>query len=140
MMHKAYDALCMIHNCMMLCLQSTSFSTVLTLINTALFYYYLTRRGRNHLRPPIDPKNQGLGVKHGRTQKYRQLLGCRKKMGSIPPKLGPYRGNQNFRQNVENRNFKISGIFTSFTKMALSRSFLVQFTSFLLHMDTDRLF
>jgi len=28
----------------------------LTLINVALFYYYLTRRGRNHLRPQIDPK------------------------------------------------------------------------------------
>ena len=27
-------------------------------------------------------------------------------MGSIPPKLGPYRGNENFRQTAENRNFK----------------------------------
>ena len=28
----------------------------LTLINAALFYYYLTWRGRNHLRPQMDPK------------------------------------------------------------------------------------
>ena len=28
----------------------------LTLINAAFFYYYLTRGGRNHLRPQIDPK------------------------------------------------------------------------------------
>ena len=36
------------------------------------------------------PNNKGLRINHGRTLKYRQLLGRRKKMGSIRPKLGPY--------------------------------------------------
>ena len=39
-----------------------------------------------------------------RVNQGRQLLGSRKKMGSIAPKLGPYRRNQNFRKNVENRD------------------------------------
>ena len=32
-------------------------SPTLTQINAALFYYYLTRRERNHLRPQIDQKS-----------------------------------------------------------------------------------
>ena len=47
--------------------------------------------GRNHLHPSNQPKNQIFRLNHGRTLKYRQLLDSRKKMGSIAPKLGPYR-------------------------------------------------
>ena len=46
---------------------------VLTLINAAFFYYYLTRGGAQSSAPSNRPKNRGLGVKHGRTLKYRQL-------------------------------------------------------------------
>ena len=45
----------------------------LTLINAAFFYYYLTRGGAQSSAPSNRPKNRGLGVKHGRTLKYRQL-------------------------------------------------------------------
>ena len=105
----------------------------LTLINAALFYY-------NHHPPSNQPKNQSFRLNHGRTLKYRQLLGSRKKMGSIAPKLGPYRG---IKISVKMSKIAISRnsrILTSFTKKALARSLLAQFTSFLLHMDTDRLF
>ena len=70
----------------------------LNLLNATYFYNYLTRGGAQSSSPLKSTKNQGLRVKHGRTLKYRQLLGSRKKLGSIPPKLGPYRGNTN--QNV----------------------------------------
>ena len=46
--------------------ESLTFS--LTLINAALFYYYLTRRGHNHLRPQLDPKIKVISEK---------LIGCR---------------------------------------------------------------
>ena len=82
------------------------FNPSLTLINATYFYNYLTRGGAQSSSPLKSTKNQGLRVKHGKTLKYWQLLGSRKKLRSIPPKLGPYRGNQNFRKNAENRDFK----------------------------------
>ena len=86
----------------------------LTLINAGFFYNYLTRGGRNHPPPRIfDFRTQKLGFK-GFTLKYRQILTSRKKIGSIPQKLGPYRSNQNFCQNVENRVLREMQIFKNF--------------------------
>ena len=44
----------------------------------------------------------------------RQLVRRREKNGSIPPKLGPYRANENFRQNVENRDSAQKACFQEF--------------------------
>ena len=54
-----------------------------------------------------QPKNQGFGVNHGRTLKYRQLLGSRKKWGQSP---------QNWARTVE---IKISA---KMSKIAISRN------------------
>ena len=77
------------------------FFELLTLINAAYFHNNLTRRGAQSSSPSNRPKNQGLRKNYGRILKYRQLLLSREKKGSIRPKLGPYRRNQNFGQNVE---------------------------------------
>ena len=48
------------------------------------------------------PKNQGLRINYGRTLKYRQLLGSRKKNGVDPPKIGPVPLKSKFRQKMSN--------------------------------------
>ena len=62
----------------------------------------------------FQAQNQGLSVKQCTTLKYRQLQKNRKKIGPIPPKLGPYRGNKDFRQNVENRDSAQEACFQEF--------------------------
>ena len=111
----------------------------LTLLYAGYFYNNLTRGGAQSSSPLKSTKNQGLRINHGRTLKYSQLLGSRKKMGSIRPKLGPYRWNQNFGQNVEFWPRRKSRILTSSTKTDLTWSFLALHLNFL-HMDTGRLF
>ena len=118
----------------------------LTLLNATYFYNYLTRGGAQSSSPLKSTKNQGLRVKHGRTLKYRQLLGSRKKLGSIPPKLGPYRGNQNFSKNAENRDFKKFAIWnllpTRLCRAATTKPRQIERSSFFLvdHNDQTRIY
>ena len=116
--------------------------------------YYLVSYGwikRTDLNPTLSSplkstKNQCLRVKHGRTLKYRQLLGSRKKLGSIPRKLGPYRGNQNFSKNAENRDFKKFAIWnllpTRLCRAATTKPRQIERSSFFLvdHNDQTRIY
>ena len=77
----------------------------LPIFSTAFWPTYLAGGGRIFLI---------LWVKQCITLKYRQLLRSRKKLGPIPPKLGPYRGNENFRQNVKNRDSAQKACFQEF--------------------------
>merc|ERR1711873_253083 len=92
----------------------------------------------------FGPKNQGLRSKQGTTLKYRQLLTSIKRIGVNSPKIEPTRSKSKFPRKRRKSQFcqyrSFSGNLTSATKTALTRSFLVQFTSFLLHMRTDSLF
>ena len=119
----------------------------LTLFSTASWPTYSARGG--DIYPPqgfliLGPKNQDLRSKQGTTLKYRQLLTSIKKIGVNSPKIEPTRSKSKFpRKRRKSRfcqNCSFSGILTSATKTALTRSFLAQFTSFLLHMRTDSLF
>ena len=89
-------------------------------------------------------KNQGFRSKKVTTPEYRQFLTSIKNIGVNSPKIEPTRSKSKFPRKrrksrfCQNRSF--SGILTSATKTALTRSFLAQFTSFLLHMRTDSLF
>ena len=100
-------------------------SASLTLFSMAFWPTYLAWGGRGFLI--FGPKNQSLRGKQCTNLKYRQLLRSRKKLGPIPPKLGPYRGNENFCQNVENCDSGETPIFKNFDLLHENGSSLVIF-------------
>ena len=112
----------------------------LTLINAALFItIYRRGGGANQINPKIrvsgkswqDPKIQAII----RQQEKKWGQSPQNWARTVESKFQPKCRKSRFREIRE-----FSRILTSSTKTALARSFLAQFTSFLLHMHTDRLF
>ena len=72
-----------------------------TLLNTGYFYYYLTVGGGVIIPPLNPPQKSGFKYKSWLDPKIQSIIRQQKKMGSIRPKLGPYRRNQNLAKNVD---------------------------------------